>query len=380
MTTVLLSVVSLVYLGTMSAAAITSLVEDVNIGDPAILSCTIKDKVNVDSSNVEWKIYDQTVAKYSNGNFMSYCGFNGRVDIPRQNIEMGNLSLFMTYTVYNDYGVYECYFNGIHQLDVTLRIKATIPKELIVEAGCSIWIPCYTRREMRCVEGQRAVDAISFNWTKDNQNVFQMVKGGRRRQGASEKERVGVLSDIDNGNLSLAFPEAYFSDHGTYRCSEQKNATVLKIRDHKKEIEVTLEEPILALHLYTVDPADLFFQRDNSSIPVPVCNNYYDKCNQNWRYIDKGHKVELDTVTRDHLGIYTVRDKHSNKTLCSYIVRMAAPNRRQTTKVEKSQNLERKEYHMDVKVSVIIFFVLLFFCFGMYTSCMNYHERKRGSK
>ncbi|KAL2088324.1 hypothetical protein ACEWY4_015223 [Coilia grayii] len=345
-------------LGTISAAGGGDDLEEkiVHVGDPVTLSCDVGDKVRVDSSEIKWTTYGDTVVKLVNATLTSDCGYEGRVQMS-ESIERGNVSLTIHRTVFNDYGEYECHYNKEHKKTWSLKITANIPKELTVTPGHPVWIPCYTR-EKTCTDNRRNADkgrttnGTSFTWTKDNETVLQIVKGGRESKG-----RAQVSYDIDNGNLSLVFAQAYFSDRGNYSCTKQEDRTFLTLRVHQEEIKVSLEESeaFLSLRLYTVDPVNVYFQKDNSSTPVLVCGNY--TCSQSWKYVESGHKVELDAVTRDDLGTYAVRDRSRDELLCTYIVSMAVLNGRHT--------------QQSALVILIVFLLLILIIYCIFKECIE---------
>lgn len=93
--------------------------------------------------------------------------------------------------------------------------------------GQPVLIPCYKR----CTSGTDR-DGISFEWLKDNQSVYAMVKSAPKAKGRAEVS----ADNIKDGNFSLSFPTTYFSDRGTYQCSEQKEATVLKLKGKYAEM------------------------------------------------------------------------------------------------------------------------------------------------
>ncbi|XP_041918396.1 uncharacterized protein LOC121682352 [Alosa sapidissima] len=300
----------ILYLGVVSAADIS--VVKVKIGKPVTLHCAIdvEDNVDVASKKIEWKTLDQMVAKFLDKKVTPGCGYENRVQMFKQNIEKGNLSLTITPTLMSDYGEYECHYNRQHKKSWSLQITANIPGMLKVTVGQPIWIPCYSRRKKCNGDGEPNTDPISFEWLKDNQRVYCMQKGGIKAPGRADVSPNGIR----DGNVSLFFHTAYFSDSGTYRCSQQNETTVLKLNIHKKEVPVSMKDP-LSLPLYTVDPVDVYFQKDGSSNTVLL--SAYDK---NWKYINKTQTLELLVVMRKHLGTYTVKDRKREEIFCTYIV------------------------------------------------------------
>ncbi|XP_063067502.1 uncharacterized protein LOC134459106 [Engraulis encrasicolus] len=302
------------YLGCLSAAGYDDIEEKiVHVGDPVTLSC-YTDPENVDPSKITWKTHGNIVARISNGKLTSDCGYEGRVQISKS-IAKGDLSLTIHRTVYNDFGEYECWYNGEHKTAWSLKITANIPKKLEVTAGDPVSIPCFTRQNKGSQKGMMSED-ISFEWKKDEKSVLRVERGGIM----DKADEVDFSDDVHNGNLSLIIAQAFFSDRGTYRCNGDIDVTcLLVVSGHKKRREVSLEDR-LSLQLYTVDPVIVYFQRDHYSTPVIVCNG--SQCSPGWIYVKNGHKVELNTVTRDHIGIYTVRDRQSDELLCTYNVQV----------------------------------------------------------
>ena len=92
---------------------------------------------------------------------------------------------------------------------------------------------------------------------------------------------------------------------------------------HKVEVNVSIEQS-LSLHLYTVDPVEVYFQKDNSNYPVRLCGPDH-QCLQNWEYNNNTQTIELDAVKREHLGIYTVKDIQKKCVFCKYIL-ISLPN------------------------------------------------------
>ena len=52
-----------------------------------------------------------------------------------------------------------------------------------------------------------------------------MEKGAKVAKGRAEES-----PDVKQGNFSLYFPKVYFSDSGTYRCSEHDDSTILQLK------------------------------------------------------------------------------------------------------------------------------------------------------
>ena len=86
---------------------------------------------------------------------------------------------------------------------------------------------------------------------------------------------------------------------------------------HKEEIKVSMNEDV-SLHLYTVDPVEVYFQKDHSSKPVLLCGD--NLCEQNWKYNSNTQTIELVAVMEGNLGTYTVKDKTKKYVFCEYIL------------------------------------------------------------
>lgn len=118
--------------------------------------------------------------------------------------------------------------------------KDTIKKTVPVTVGQPITIPCYERVQ-RC-----SVDPVSFKWLKDNTNIYQIEKGGLKKNGRADVSPDG----IEYGNFSLVFHKAYFSDRGTYKCND-KEEIVLNLNSKSSKLstmqllhqEVVLPQP-----------------------------------------------------------------------------------------------------------------------------------------
>lgn len=61
----------------------------------------------------------------------------------------------------------------------------------------------------------------------------------------------------------------------------------------------------------------MYFQKDSNSILL--CEQY--SCSQNWQYINRTQRIELDVVLRKHLGTYIVKDKVTKEKIYTYILR-----------------------------------------------------------
>ncbi|XP_031425692.1 uncharacterized protein LOC116220870 [Clupea harengus] len=207
-----------IYLGT--AAALVK--KQVQIGDHVTLDCDINVKNN-GHYEIEWRTLDRMVAKSVNGILTPGCGFKDR-------LYLDGVSLTITHTQYDDHGQYECWYDG-HQKSWSLQID--IHNNLTTTVGQPVWIPCYEKLK-KCSKDGRA-NEISFEWWKDKNPVpvFQMEKGARVAKGRAEES-----PDVKQGNFSLVFHKAYFSDSGTYRCSEQEESTILRMKGKFTEFQI----------------------------------------------------------------------------------------------------------------------------------------------
>lgn len=132
---------------------------------------------------------------------------------------------------------------------------------------------------------------------------------------------------------------------------------------HKEEIKISLEEPVY-LHLFTADPVDVFFRKDNSSHRSLVCK--HDKCENGWKYNSNGHIIKLDTMTKGHVGKYTVLDRQKDEILCTYIV------------TEKSEENTVKDILITISVfSLVLFIIACCLCFRK--KCNLYYGKPRNA-
>lgn len=116
---------------------------------------------------------------------------------------------------------------------------------------------------------------------------------------------------------------------------------------------------MLSLHLYTVDPVDVYFQRENSRTKDLLCK--HDKCSQNWKYVDRTKKIDLDGVMREHLGTYTVTDRVRGEIFCTYIVTLES-----TSRDEKHQHIHNSCMPCipEINNRLVYLIVLFLFFFG----------------
>lgn len=100
----------------------------VEVGKPVTLPCHIDVENNVDVAleEIMWKTQDQLVLSFVNGVPQPGHGFEGRLQMPKKNIEKGNLSLIITHTVMCDFVEYECHYNKQHKISWQLQITGRL--------------------------------------------------------------------------------------------------------------------------------------------------------------------------------------------------------------------------------------------------------------
>ncbi|XP_018600492.2 uncharacterized protein LOC108930001 isoform X1 [Scleropages formosus] len=221
-------------------------VVSVPVGDPVKLHCyaDINRQTEDSQLDVRWKKEGKLVLHLHSGLVTQGSGFKNRVDVSKEDIRKGDLSLILNDTRLSDQGHYQCFYNDLTGClgRVTLNIAAH-EDTLTVSGGQSIILL------LRSTEPAR----VQF-FSTGNQSTgvsVCVVEGGLPWCEAQYHHRVS----IQNGSFQLH--HASPSDSGVYRVIDQRtnitiSSTTVSVSPSEQSSQGHWIPPVLALALVAV--------------------------------------------------------------------------------------------------------------------------------
>ncbi|XP_062873091.1 uncharacterized protein LOC134334542 isoform X2 [Trichomycterus rosablanca] len=187
------------------------------VGSTALLPCKCNTGYLI--PHVEWAIYLKTV--FERLGDISYPGkrYEGRVDVPEDELNKGNCSLVLKDVNVDDENIYRCYhperlFGSLIQT-VHLSVVGSILKDQInvtARVGSTALLPCECNTEYHLIP--------HVEWKNDNETVFVQLFG-ISNHGEGYEGRVDVPEDeLNKGNCSLVLKNVNVNDEKVYKCYE----------------------------------------------------------------------------------------------------------------------------------------------------------------
>ncbi|XP_062873236.1 butyrophilin-like protein 2 isoform X4 [Trichomycterus rosablanca] len=191
------------------------------VGSTALLPCKCNTEYLI--PHVEWAIYFKTV--FERLGDISYPGkrYEGRVDVPEDEMNKGNCSLVLKNVTVNDENIYRCYhperlFGSLIQT-VHLSVVGSFPEQpqinITARVGSTALLPCKCNTEYHLIP--------HVEWKNDNETVFEQLFG-ISNHGEGYEGRVDVPEDeLNKGNCSLVLKNVTVNDEDVYKCYEVGN-------------------------------------------------------------------------------------------------------------------------------------------------------------
>ncbi|XP_062866916.1 uncharacterized protein LOC134329278 [Trichomycterus rosablanca] len=197
------------------------------VSSTALLPCKCNTEYPI--SHVEWAIDFETVFERLGDISYHGEGYEGRVDVPEDELNKGNCSLVLKDVRINDESIYRCYhperFFGslIQTVHLSVDAKETqrsdsdsfrgsFPEDQInitARVGSTARLPCKCNTDYPISHAK---------WKTDNETVFERL-GDISYHGEGYEGRVDVPEDeLNKGNCSLVLKDVRINDESIYRC------------------------------------------------------------------------------------------------------------------------------------------------------------------
>ncbi|KAF5888580.1 uncharacterized protein DAT39_021720, partial [Clarias magur] len=182
------------------------------VGSTAVLPCEL---LSVDPliPNITWLIKSKIVFRRLGENYPGE-GYEGRVDVPVEELRKGNCSLVLRNLTPTDTGVYTSHKTVMRTKRETFpisRVNLTVHEpEISVSGpvGSTAVLPC----ELTSVD----TDTLYIRWNTESEIVFERLDQ-RSYQGEGYEGRVDVpVEELRKGNCSLVLHNLTFTDTGVY--------------------------------------------------------------------------------------------------------------------------------------------------------------------
>ncbi|XP_060771393.1 butyrophilin subfamily 1 member A1-like [Neoarius graeffei] len=211
--------------GSISADHVTV---SAKVGSTVALPCNLKN-VFTETSLIRWKIGDAFVFERSSEGTAEGPGYEGRVDVPEDELLKRNCSLVLKNVTITDDGVYKSFV--VEHVDrikappaqVLSRVKLSVDMQIIsARVGSTAVLPCEWR--------DPSIQTPDVEWYIDSKVVFEQ-KGKESFPGEGYEGRVDVPEDeLLKGNCSLVLRNVSVTDEAIYRSFmlvERKKESVL---------------------------------------------------------------------------------------------------------------------------------------------------------
>ncbi|KAK3558098.1 hypothetical protein QTP86_009448 [Hemibagrus guttatus] len=187
------------------------------VGSTVILPCNLTE-VFTKTSLIKWQINRKDVVfeRSSNGT-SSGSGYEGRVDIPEDELLKGNCSLVLKNVRITDEGLYRTFrmehvdsTNPTERKEIN-RVSLSVYDQISARVGSTAVLPCEWRN--------LSIQTPYVQWVIDSETVFER-KGKELNQGKGYEGRVDVPEDeLLKGNCSLVLKNVTVTDAGIYSSS-----------------------------------------------------------------------------------------------------------------------------------------------------------------
>ncbi|XP_026114285.1 butyrophilin-like protein 2 isoform X2 [Carassius auratus] len=190
-------------------------------GDDVVLSCHLNPAVSAASMEIQWWHKEDLVFHYKNGKMTVNIDFEGRVSLPLQDLQNGNLSLTLRDVRSSQKGLYICevthesqsiqdtVFLHISSVDFSLVFSSD---PLCVAPGEDVILPVHLLPETSAV-------FMEIRWFKETELIYQYMKGQEMTNNDFENRVSLSIQELRRGNLALILRNVQSSDSGDYTCT-----------------------------------------------------------------------------------------------------------------------------------------------------------------
>ncbi|KAI5100911.1 hypothetical protein C0J45_9897 [Silurus meridionalis] len=200
------------------------------VGSTAVLPCDWR-YLSIQTPHVEWRIGNETVFERLGKESSQGKGYEGRVDVPEEELLKGNCSLVLKNVSVTDEALYSSYMVVINNYKLVQKVKLSVREKseerkddpsapsvplsedpsITVEAhvGSTALLPCHLRKVF--------TQTPHIRWHADNEVVFER-SFDVTHEGPGYEGRVDIPEEeLCKGNCSLVLKDVRFTDHTFYR-------------------------------------------------------------------------------------------------------------------------------------------------------------------
>ncbi|KAI2645377.1 Butyrophilin subfamily 2 member A2 [Labeo rohita] len=176
-------------------------------GDDVVLSCHLKPAISAASMEIQWWHKEDLVFYYKKGQVTVNIDFEGRVSLPLQDLQNGNVSLTLRDVKKSQKGLYIC--NVIHE---TVDFSLVVPTGPVSAApGENVILPVHLSPESSVV-------SMEIRWFKGTELIYQYTNR-QEMTNNDYKNRVSLsIQELERGSLTLTLRNVQQADSGVYTC------------------------------------------------------------------------------------------------------------------------------------------------------------------
>ncbi|XP_047675920.1 uncharacterized protein LOC113656605 isoform X3 [Tachysurus fulvidraco] len=209
------------------------------VGSTVILPCKLTEEFKP-TSVIRWQFNKDIVFERSSNGTYSGSGYEGRVDVPVDELRKGNCSLVLKNIRVNDTGIYNS--GTMVHVDNNTAERKEINSVRLSVYGLQISAPVGSTVVLPCDWSHLSIKTPHVKWFIDSETVFER-KGKDVNQSQGYKDRVDVPEDeLLKGNCSLVMKNISVYDAGIYSSSMMNDTEVLV---QKVELSVEMNWIIL---------------------------------------------------------------------------------------------------------------------------------------
>ncbi|XP_047670006.1 uncharacterized protein LOC113662745 isoform X2 [Tachysurus fulvidraco] len=202
------------------------------VGSTVILPCNLTEEFKP-TSVIKWKINNDFVFERSIKNYSSGEGYEGRVDVPVDELHKGNCSLVLRNVRFTDDQTYNSF--TMEHVDINNHVEAKQINSITLSVyALQISAPVGSTVVLPCDWSHLSIKTPYVKWFIDSETVFKR-KGKDSYQCEGYEGRVNVPeNELLKGNCSLVMKNISVSDTGIYSSSmikdTQESVLVQKVK------------------------------------------------------------------------------------------------------------------------------------------------------
>ncbi|KAI5627658.1 hypothetical protein C0J50_8433 [Silurus asotus] len=213
---------------------------EAHVGSTALLPCNLS-KVFIQTSVIRWRADNEVVFERSFDGTHEGRGYEGRVDVPVDELRKGNCSLVLKdvritdHTFYRSFVMEHVEATNTDKTQEINTVQLNVFQSVSAQVGSTAVLPCDWRH--------LSIQTPHVEWRAGDENVFER-KGKESCQGEGYEGRVDVpVEELLKGNCSLVLKNVSVTDETLY-------SSYILMTDTKKpvlvqKVKLSVSEPEL---------------------------------------------------------------------------------------------------------------------------------------